>query len=305
MTAISGPLRSDEAGPRLNALSYAVVTPARNERENLQRLADSIIAQDQLPAWWIIVDDGSDDGMDAVASELAQCHEWILVTGTGENAADLADGRRRGRDLLAFRKGLSALPSSVDIFVKVDADTSFDSNYFAYLLKQFETQPDLGIAGGYCYELSDGAWRRIKVSDSHPRGASRAYRWDLLDDVFALEPELGWDGVDELMAELRGYRTAAVPGLEFRHHRKVGERDGWLRGESGLGRQAWYMGYRPTYLALRAVYRSRESAAHLAMIGGYAWAAVTRAPRCPDSRVTDLVRQRQRLRVVMRRGGWA
>jgi glycosyltransferase involved in cell wall biosynthesis len=288
----------------LSALTYAIVTPARNERENLTRLADSILAQDHRPASWIIVDDGSDDGMDAVACELALSHDWIFVTETGETADDLAKGRRRGRDLLAFRKGLSVLPAPVDVFVKVDADTSFDRDYFARLLEHFELEPDLGIAGGSCYELVDGAWQRIKVSGSHPRGASRAYRWALLDDVFALELELGWDGVDEVMAELRGYRTAGILELGFRHHRKVGERDGRLRAGTALGRQAWYMGYRPSYLALRALYRARENAAALAMVCGYGWAAVSGAPQCPNPTITNRVRERQRLRVVMRRGGW-
>jgi glycosyltransferase involved in cell wall biosynthesis len=289
----------------VSTLSYALVTPARNERDDLQRVADSIIAQAHRPAWWVIVDDGSDDGMDAVAQKLARRHDWILVVGTGESGADLANGRRRGRDLLAFRRGLDALPDPVDIFVKVDADTSFEPHYFARLLEHFEAQPDLGIAGGACYELVDGTWERIKVSGSHPRGASRAYRWALLDDVFALEPELGWDGVDEVMAELRGYRTEGIHELGFRHHRKVGERDGRLRAGTALGRQAWYMGYRPTYLILRALYRARENAASIAMIGGYAWAAVSGAPQCPNPTVTHRVRERQRLRAVMRRGGWS
>ena len=70
--------------PGLSTLTYAIVTPARNERDNLKRLADSIIAQDHRPVTWIIVDDGSDDGMDAVARELALSHDWISVTGTGE-----------------------------------------------------------------------------------------------------------------------------------------------------------------------------------------------------------------------------
>ena len=288
----------------MSMLTYAIVTPARNERDNLQRLAESVVAQTHRPQCWVIVDDGSDDGMDAVARELAQRHDWILVAGTGEGAEDLAKGRRRGRDLLAFRRGLAMLPAPVDVFVKVDADTSFEADYFARLLERFADQPDLGIAGGSCYELVDGIWERIKVSGSHPRGASRAYRWTLLSDVFELEPEMGWDGVDEVMAELRGYRTAGFTDLGFRHHRKVGERDGRLRAGSALGRQAWYMGYRPSYLLLRAVYRARENAASLAMVWGYAAAAATGAPQCPDPTVKGRVREGQRLRVVMRRGGW-
>ena len=289
----------------MSALTYAIVTPARNERDNLRRLADSVMAQDHAAVSWVIVDDGSDDGMREVADDLALQHDWILVVGTAEDAGNLAMGRLRGRDLLAFRRGLSSLPSPVDVFVKVDADTSFEPDYFATLLDRFAAQPDLGIAGGTCYEVVDGEWQRMKVSGSHPRGASRAYRWDLLDDVFALEPEMGWDGVDEVMAELRGYRTAGFTDFGFRHHRKVGERDGRLRAGSLLGRQAWYMGYRPSYLVLRAIYRARENLASLAMVWGYAWAAASGAPQCPNPTVTHRVRQAQRMRVVMRRGGWA
>jgi glycosyltransferase involved in cell wall biosynthesis len=288
----------------MSMLEYAIVTPARNERENLVRLAESVVAQRCRASWWVIVDDGSDDGMERVAGELARRHEWIDLVGTGQDAEDLAEGRRRGRDLLAFRRGLSALPAPVDVFVKVDADTSFDGDYFARLLARFEEQPELGIAGGACYELSAGRWERIKVAGSHPRGASRAYRWALLDDVFALEPELGWDGVDEVMAELRGYRTAGFVDFGFRHHRKVGEREGRLKAGSALGRQAWYMGYRPSYLLLRALYRARENAASIAMVWGYAAAAVGGLPQCPHPTVVDRVREGQRLRVVLRRGGW-
>lgn len=288
----------------MSALTYAIITPARNERDNLRRLAESVVAQDHRPVSWVIVDDGSDDGMDAIAEDLARRHNWILVLGTGEDAANLAVGRRRGRDLLAFRLGLSRLPTPVDVFVKVDADTSFDPDYFARLLARFAEQPELGIAGGACYELIDGEWQRIRVSGSHPRGASRAYRWALLDDVFALEPEMGWDGVDLVMAELRGYRTVGLTDFGFRHHRKVGEREGRLRAGSALGRQAWYMGYRPTYLMLRALYRARENFASAAMVWGYAWSAATGAPQCPNPTVTHRVREGQRLRIVMRRGGW-
>ena len=106
------------------------------------------------------------------------------------------------------------------------------------------------------------------------------------------------------MAELRGYRTAGFQDFGFRHHRKVGERDGRLRAGAALGRQAWYMGYRPSYLMLRALYRARENAAvardglGLRGGGGVARAAV------PASERDQRIRETQRLRVVARRGGW-
>jgi poly-beta-1,6-N-acetyl-D-glucosamine synthase len=288
----------------MSRLRYAIVTPARNERDNLRRLAASVAAQRHLPEWWVIVDDGSDDGMGEVAATLARDLDWVMALKTPEDADGLADGRRRGRDLLAFWQGLHALPAPVDVFVKVDADTSFEGDYFERLIGRFAEQPDLGMGGGSCYELRGGEWERIKVAGSHPRGASRAYRWELLDDVLALEPELGWDGVDEVMAELRGFRTEGFKDLGFRHHRQVGEREGRMRAGTALGRQAWYQGYRPTYLVLRALYRARENIASLAMVWGYATAALTGAPQCPHPTVIDRIREGQRLRVVARRGGW-
>jgi glycosyl transferase family 2 len=282
------------------ALTYAIVTPARNERENLGRLAGSVLAQTHAPTWWIIVDDGSDDGMGAVAAELEAAHPFVRVAPTGQGADRLAEGRRQGRDLEAFRLGIRQLPTPVDVFVKVDADTSFDGDYFAELMQRFAEQPDLGIGGGSCWEESGGEWSRVKVNAAHPRGASRAYRWALLDDVMALEPSLGWDGVDEVMAELRGYTTRGFTDLAFRHHRRVGEREGRLRAGSALGRQAWYMGYRPTYLVLRAVYRARGNVASIAMVWGYAAAAVGGEPRCSHPLVLDRVRSEQRLRRLLK-----
>ena len=289
---------------RASSPSYAIITPARNESENLPRLAECVLAQTQPPAWWVIVDDDSDDGMDTMAGELAAEHDWILVRSTDAGHDRLAKGRRQGRDLQAFRRGVEALPGPVEVFVKVDADISFEPDYFAELISRFAEQPDLGIASGSCYEMRHGEWERTKVADSHPRGASRAYRSTLLDMVFSLEPQLGWDGVDEVMAALRGYRTEGFKDLGFRHHRRVGEREGHLRAGAAIGRQAWYMGYRPSYVLLRALYRTRENAGSLAMVWGYAAAALSGAPQCPNGIVIDRVRAGQRLRVVVRRGRW-
>ncbi len=62
------------------------------------------------------------------------------------------------------------------------------------------------------------------------------------------------------------------------------------------------MGYRPTYLTMRALYRAPREPAALAMLWGYAAAAATRAPRCPDERVVRALRERQRLGAALRRG---
>jgi biofilm PGA synthesis N-glycosyltransferase PgaC len=286
------------------ALTYALVTPARNESENLPRLAESVVAQTLAPAAWVIVDDHSDDGSFAWTQELAAQHAFVsAVAWDGPNTGALSEGRREARDLHAFRAGIDALPAPVDVVVKVDADTAFEPDYFEQLLARFDQQPDLGIAGGGCYEREDGEWVLQSTASSHPRGASRAYRWVLVEDIRALEPRMGWDGLDEVRAGLRGYRTQQFPELGFRHYRPEGGRERHvLRARAVSGRASWFMGYRPTFLILRALHRARKDPAALAMIWGYFAEAAKRTPRCADQEVVAAVRERQALQTLLREG---
>ena len=85
--------------------------------------------------------------------------------------------------------------------------------------------------------------------------------------MMSLEPSMGWDGLDELKVQLRGMHTQSFTDLQFRHHRPEGGRErSRLHQGAALGRASWYMGYRPSYLVLRSVYRAREEPAALAMM---------------------------------------
>ncbi len=251
-----------------------------------------------------MVDDGSTDGTAELLAELAATHAWIVpVAAAAAEGRELAQGRREGRALEGFRSGVRALPQPVDVVIKVDADVDFDAGYCQELVERFAADRELGIASGTCYEQEGGEWVRRTKSDTTVWGASRAYRWDCLPAVTRLEPRMGWDGLDELGVQLEGMRTETFVDLPFRHHRPEGGREhSALHHGEALGRASWYMGYRPSYLALRALYRARRQPAALAMLWGYLAAALTREPRCPDRRVVDALRERQRLRVALRRG---
>lgn len=276
-------------------LRYAVVTPARDEAHNVERLAASLAAQTRRPDQWLVVDNGSADDTPDVVLELARRHPWIRLV----SAAGAAAPTRGGPVARAFMEGVAALESQPDVVVKMDADTSVDPDYFSVLLSRFAAEPDLGIAGGICLELDGGAWKPTHVTANRVRGAARAYRWDCLQAVLPLEDRPGWDGIDEMRAAAHGWRTSSIPELAFRHHRRVGERDAsrWSRLFDD-GRAAYWSRYRPSYLFLRSVFRSRREPASLAMIGGYVVAALRREPRCEDELATTYLREQQRLRLL-------
>lgn len=313
--APDGPIRGSSLGAcarryrrqgMSNALTYAVVTPVRDEAANLRRLAAALASQARRPERWVIIDDGSQDGTVELARELADEHPWIVLpTRAAHAAGDLWRGRREGRDLIAFRAGVQALEAATpDVVVKVDADVSFAPDFFERLLERFDAEPLLGIAGGACYEQEDGRWVRRRVMPTHPRGATRAYRRACLDDMLALEPRMGWDGLDEVRVQLRGYTTRSFVDLPFRHHRPEGGRE---RNRFGAhvahGRASWYMGYRPSYLGLRTLFRLREDVTAAGLVFGYLAEATSGRARYPETAVVGALREQQRLRTVLRRGG--
>jgi biofilm PGA synthesis N-glycosyltransferase PgaC len=283
-------------------LTYALVTPARDEADNLRRLADSVLAQTIPPTEWIIVDDGSADETPAVAGALAHEHGWIRELGSpGAQSRDgaMVDGRLAGRDVLAFKSGVAALDQPPDVVVKLDADVSIAPDYFERLLAAFDADPTLGIASGTCLEYRREAWRPQHVIAAHVRGATRAYRRQCFEEVSPLEERLGWDGIDELRANLRGWKTQTLLDLPFYHHRLIGSREGArVRAFVRQGLAAYFMGYRASYLVLRSLFHAQKEPAALAMMWGYVSAAARREPRLDDSAVRGYLQRRQSMRSV-------
>lgn len=281
------------------SLRYAAITPARNEAENLPRLAASLASQTILPDAWAVVDDGSTDGTPEIVEAFARDHPWALAMSSpraSDPAAPIQEGRREGRDVLAFNAGVAALPSRPDVVLKLDADVSIEPDFFERLLREFEFDPLLGIAGGVCFELEDGKWRERFVTGTHVRGATRAYRWTCLEDVSPLVARLGWDGLDEAQATLRGWHVRSISGLPFYHHRPVGGRDGARSSWESQGATARFMGYRFSYLVLRSLFWARRDPRALAMIVGWLKDAKARSPVYDDPAVKAEIRRQQSLR---------
>ena len=278
--------------------SYAVITPARDEAENLPRLASCLAAQTVRPEAWHIVDNGSSDATLEIAREIAFRHDWVRVLSTpGPSSAD------RGAPIVrALAAGIAALPTPPEILVNVDADISVEPDYFEELLARFAVDPTLGIASGSAFEFENAGWRQRHVTGTTVWGASRAYRWECLQELLPLEERVAWDGLDEFKANAHGWRTEAFEDLPFRHHRREGERDGsaW-RARLNQGLAAHYLGYRFWYLVLRALWQARREVSALAMVLGYTAATLKRSPRSANDDARAYLRRQQSLRNLRRR----
>jgi poly-beta-1,6-N-acetyl-D-glucosamine synthase len=273
-------------------LTYAVVTPARDEETNLSRLAASVTAQTIKPVAWVIVENGSSDGTLGVARRLAAEHPWIHVLQTPPgHRYDRSSPLKR-----AFHAGVEALEGKGEIVVKVDADVSMDHGFFEGVVGAFEADPSLGIASGTLLEERDGAWRELPMLGDHCWGPTRSYRRECLAEVLPLDDGGGFATIDETKAHLAGFRTQTLRHLPFRHHRLEGSGEGsrwlaWVR----QGEAAHYTGYRFSYLLARCAYRMRSEPAAFGLIVGYLDAAAHRRPAYHDPQVRAALRDRQRV----------
>lgn len=270
-------------------MDYAVITPVRDEADNLPRLAEALRAQTRRPARWVIVDNGSRDGTRHIARVLADEDHWIEA----HEIASEGSAARGAPVVRSIHAGLAVLRDLPSVVVSVDADVSFDADFFMRLLDAFEADPELGIASGSGWELRRGRWVQRHLTGSTVWGATRAYRRECLEIVLPLEERVGWDGIDELKANAAGWTTRIVLDLPFFHHRREGARDGAWRMRVEQGRTAHYMGYRPWYLLLRTLYNVRGDLAAPGLLAGYASAAVRGAPRLDSDHARAYLRRQQ------------
>jgi glycosyltransferase involved in cell wall biosynthesis len=286
---------------------YVVITPVRNEVGRFGRTIESMVRQTRRPARWVIVDDGSTDGTADLADAAAGQHDWIRVLHRPDR------GRRLpGTGVMeAFHEGcLLVADLSWDFLVKLDGDLAFGPDYFARCLEHFERDPRLGIGGGLICRRVQGRLVPEVPDDPafHVRGATKIYRRACWEQIGGLVRWPGWDTVDELKANMLGWRTRTFPELPVEQLKDTGSGDGrwpnWVKN----GVANYVACYHPLFMlakCLRRSFRRPLLLAGIALGWGYLSGYLRRLPRVEERAFRHYVWRQQWNHLLARPSLWS
>lgn len=279
-------------------MDYAIITPVRDEEKYLQATIECVCGQSIRPAEWVIVDDGSTDRTGDIADAYAERHNWIRVLHRHNRGF-----RRSGGGVMeAFYDGYRSLGStSWEFLVKLDGDLTFSPKYFESCFEHFDRDSELGIGGG---EIQHNIAGRLVVEENprfHVRGATKIYRRACWEAIGGLWPASGWDTIDEVKANMMGWKTYAFPELPLVHHRITGTEEGLYRDRVKHGVACYVSGYHPLFVVATAVRRIMSKPRVIGSAGmlyGFLKCYVERPKRPQDTSYFTYIRSQQLRRLV-------
>lgn len=277
---------------------YVLVTPAKNEDGYIGGVIESVLSQTVLPEKWAIVSDGSTDRTDEIVESYARKHSVIGLIRNGHDGQKKV--RNFGSKALAFRAGYSSLADIPFEFIgNLDADITFDPDYFSSILARMECDPKLGLAGGAIMELIDGQYVNQNVSSNSVAGAVQLFRRECYESFGGYMPIArgGIDAAAEIMARMHGWKVQTFTDIGVRHHRRVstgGKSMMHTRFREGITN--YLLGYHPVFQLASSMSKLGRSPAVIGSISailGYSWAGLRRKEKILTPEAVRFLRKEQ------------
>src|SRR5436190_1864652 len=285
-------VQSVTAARRPETLRYVLVTAARNEAEFIELTIRSVVAQTVHPVKWMIVSDGSTDATDEIVAKWAADHPWIELVRMPERRERTFAGKATAFNMARERmKDLEYVAIG-----NLDADVSFDADYFAFLLDKLARDGALGVVGT-AFEDKSLRYDYRYVSIEHVAGPCQLFRRECMDALggYTISRSGGIDHIAVIQARMKGWSTRTFPEKAYVHHRLMGTAArGVLAARYKSGALDYLLGSHPVWEISRTIYQMRKPPyvfGALWLLAGYVSAAARRAERPVTP---ELVRFRQR-----------
>ena len=277
-------------------MKYVLISPARNEAAFIEKTLLSMTKQTLLPERWVIVDDGSTDATAEIVENYTSRYRWIELVCRPQRLDRSFAGK-----VHAFNAGRERVQSlAFEVIGNLDADLSFDPDYFEFLMRKFSEDPKLGVVGTPFTE--DGGYDTATDSfegENYVAGGCQMFRYQCFKEIGGYVPNEagGVDWIAVMSARMKGWKVRSFPEKRFHHYRALGTAGkGILRASFEYGERAYYLGGSPVWHLFRSLYRLPQRPVlfgGLALLSGYVWAGFRRMKRPVSAEMIRFHRREQ------------
>ena len=185
----------------------------------------------------------------------------------------------------------------------VDADISFEPQYFENILKEFSTDPDLGLGGGIVYTKYDKDFKTYDTTLDSVGGKVQLFRRKCFEEIGGYLPlkHGGIDAAAEIMTRMNGWMVRKSLTNKVLEHRRTGFAHGRpLMTSLRDGRKFHSLGYGALFYLLRCIYRIGDYPVVVgsgAALAGFIWSMIRHEPIALPQDVVDYLRAEQRIKL--------
>ncbi len=291
-----------QANPDLSN-GYVIITPARNEEYYIEKTIQSVIIQTVLPVRWIIISDGSTDRTDEIVQKYVIDYPWVELIRMSEHS-----DRQFAAKVNAFNAGYQRVSHiNFDVVCNLDADVSFEKDYFEFLLAELSSDLKLGVVGTPFVEGGSPIYDYRFTNIEDVAGACQMYRRQCFEDIggYIALKDGGEDTIAIIKARMKGWKTRTVIEKMYVHHRALGTAQTTaLMSRFKYGQKDYFLGGHPLWQFFRILYQMIKKPyviGGLLMFFGYTWALIKRVKRPISPELMEFYRreQMQRLRQLL------
>ena len=270
-------------------LQYILVTPCRNEEENLPNLIQSVAEQTIRPVFWVIVDDGSTDRTPEITKAAEEEYDWINSIRSNSAKRDLgvhlASIVRKGFDFATEYCKKSGI--AYGYLGNVDGDLTLEHTFFENIIKEFENNPKLGVASGGTNHIIGDKIIHAKLREDEPSGGHMLIRRECFEVCGGIPLSYAMDSVLKAKARLKGWSTKRFEENIATEIRDVGSAEGYWKGSVHSGKASHYLNIHPVHVIGRSVKYSFKKPHYMgiAYLVGYLSNVIRRERQIDDEEV--------------------
>jgi len=228
--------------------NIALITPVKNEIDNLPRFFSAIESSELGINTLIIVENDSVDGSKEYLVQLSLSHvKNLFIIEKSFDDKEYNIGFKYSEVIETGFKYLRKLPhyNNIDFVGILDSDCFIEPDYYKKLTDSFKNNNNLGITSGII-KYDDGQIE--KVNKDHIRGSGRL--WSIkcfleMDDYYGLSP----DSISTIKAKMAGYDVLVTKNA-IMYSRPVNSRG----DKSFRGKSAFYNGIPFSYVFMKALF---------------------------------------------------